>query len=88
MSLQLSVNDREELRWMREHDGKREIEAVCDTFEGGLIGYLAWKVRTALGVDHEPDTGIGLEEVEDVVNDSGGVELNISDMSDIDGIWC
>jgi hypothetical protein len=35
---------------MRRTGGKREIEAVCETWVGGLVGYLTWKLRRALGL--------------------------------------
>jgi len=75
---------------MKEHDGKREIEAVCDTFEGGLIGYLTWKLRIALGLeDTQVDTeGIGTEEFEDDEQDLLDIEFDMSDMDDLDCIWC
>jgi len=64
---------RDELRWMKRRNGKREIEAVCETWEGGLIGYLIWKLRQALDMDEitlenmELDgVGEGKEDIEDI----------------------
>jgi len=41
---------------MRVSGGKREIEAVCESWVGGLMGYLTWKLRSALGLS---GTGAG-----------------------------
>ena len=49
------VDGREELEWMKLSGGKREIEAVCESWVGGLIGYLTWKLRSALGLVEMPD---------------------------------
>jgi len=40
---------------MRVSRRKREIEAVCESWVGGLIGYLTWKLRSALGLVEMPD---------------------------------
>jgi len=38
---------------------KREIETVCEIWEGGLVGYLTWKLRKVLGLDEETiETGV------------------------------
>ena len=54
---------REELEWMRRVGGKREIEAVCETWVGGLVGYLTWKLRRVLRI-----TDLEVEgEMEDII---------------------
>ena len=46
---------------MRESGYKREIESVCEIWEGGLVGYLTWKLRKVLGLDQET-IEIGVEQ--------------------------
>jgi hypothetical protein len=84
---------------MKEYNGKREIEAVCDTFQGGLIGYLSWKISESLTIDTPNAQGIQLEDFEDIQDfkniycDISAInhldEANfISEMDNIDEIWC
>jgi hypothetical protein len=60
------VDGREEVRWMVEGGRKREIEAVCEGFDGGLVGYLEWKIREALNNDEGEFGGDGDSEMADV----------------------
>lgn len=64
---------------MQEVDGKREIEAVCDTWEGGLVGYLAWKIKQLL----EEDTGIDFIDLLDNMSH----DLDITETMEMDGIY-
>jgi len=55
---------------MKRKNGKREIEAVCETWEGGLVGYLIWKLRQAFDMDEitldNMEVGIMEEDIEDI----------------------
>ena len=62
---------------MREVNGKREIEAVCDAWEGGLIGYLTWKIKQCLEHWEEEENGINLVDLHE----------NILDDDEMDGIY-
>lgn len=64
---------------MQEIDGKREIEAVCDTWEGGLVGYLIWKIKQLL----EEDAGIDFIDLLDNTSD----DLDITETMEMDGIY-
>jgi hypothetical protein len=75
---------REELEWMRRTGWKREIEAVCETWVGGLVGYLTWKLRRALGL---MDGGMGDDSrMEEDIMVLDGMEVNLdSESGDGDG---
>ena len=62
---------------MREMNGKREIEAVCDTWEGGLIVYLTWKIKQFLEHWEDDEKGIDLVDLQE----------NILDDKEVDGIY-
>lgn len=62
---------------MREENGKREIEAVCDVWEGGLVGYLEWKIREFL-----EDTGINFMDLDDDIMEDLNSEMTDSEMTD------
>jgi hypothetical protein len=64
---------------MQETDGKREIEAVCDTWKGGLVGYLTWKIKQFL----EEDTGIDFIDLQENTPD----DLDITETREMDGIY-
>ena len=49
---------------MKEVNGKREIEAIYDTWRGGIVGYLVWKIKRSL------EDGIQIDEL-NVVDDDG-----------------
>ena len=69
-----------------ENGGKREIEAVCDVFEGGLMGYLTWKIKTALHLnDDQEDNAIALQELDTISDD---LQIDDNDIDDMNGIWC
>lgn len=82
-------DSRDELRWMGEKGWKREIEAVCDAFEGGLVGYLTWKISEVFGTKYTAeDEGIQWDELEDSAAWTEIIDMDISDIDDIEGIWC
>jgi hypothetical protein len=62
---------------MREANGKREIEAICDTWEGGLVEYLIWKIKKFLKYWEEEENGINLVDLEE----------NTLDDDEMDGIF-
>jgi hypothetical protein len=51
-----------ELKWMQEVNGKKEIEAVCDTWKGGLEGYLVWKIKRILGLEEDDMDWVGSDD--------------------------
>lgn len=62
---------------MREVNGKREIEAICDTWEGGLVEYLIWKIKRFLKYLEEEENGINLDDLQE----------NTLDDDEMDGIF-
>ena len=64
---------------MKDVNGKREIEAVYDTWKGGLVGYLVWKIQRVL-LQMEKDIGI---DCIDLQQDN----LHITGIMDTDGIY-
>jgi hypothetical protein len=50
---------------MQESNGKREIEAVCDSWNGGLVGYLVWKIKRTLHVEEDEMDWIGSDDLDD-----------------------
>ena len=53
------------LEWMKRRNGKREIEAICDTWQGGLISYLIWKINRYLlhiSLEETPIDSMDLED--------------------------
>jgi len=81
------TDGRRELRWMLgEGNGKREIEAVCETWEGGLEGYLVWKINRLLLALQKDDEGIHFEEMcdEDSLIEHTDDMLDINDIMDAD----
>src|ERR1700722_7941963 len=67
---------------MAETNGKREIEAVCDTWGGGLIGYLLWKIRRKMEELNNDDLG-SIDSAEMDEMDTAKVNLDINDEGDI-----
>jgi hypothetical protein len=67
---------------MAETNGKREIEAVCDTWEGGLIGYLLWKIGRRMEELNKEDSG-GIDSGELDEMDMAEVNPDINDEDDI-----
>jgi hypothetical protein len=76
---------------MAETEGKREIEAICDTFQGGLEGYLVDKIGRRLedlnndagGID-VTDLDMEMTEVmDDIDNDDKGIEMDDMDTWDL-----
>ena len=69
---------------MEEGGGKREIEAVCETWEDGLEGYLIWKINRLLALKTDDD-GINFDEMweNNSINDTGEM-LDINDITDTD----
>jgi hypothetical protein len=59
---------------MREVNGKREIEAVCDTWEGGLIEYLKWKIKQFLEHWEEEENGINLVDLQETTLDDNEMD--------------
>jgi hypothetical protein len=79
------ANGRREVRLMLERgNGKREIEAVCETWEGGLEGYLVWKITRLLQLIRD-DEGIDFEEMceDSLIEDTDDI-LDINDVTDTD----
>ena len=79
------ADGRREVRLMLERGhGKREIEAVCETWEGGLEGYLVWKITRLLQLIRD-DEGIDFEEMcEDSLMEDTDDILDINDVTDTD----
>ena len=50
---------------MKAVGGKREIEAVCDIWENGIVGYLYHKISRVHTIEGEMD-GINVMELEDI----------------------
>ena len=76
---------------LEEGNGKREIEAVCETWEGGLEGYLVWKLTRLLAMDKQHEEGIKFEEMcEDTLTGDTDDMLDMNDITDtesFDGIF-
>jgi hypothetical protein len=70
----------EELKWMQESNGKREIEAVYDSWKGGLVGYLVWKIKQILQVEEDEMDWIGSDDLDDDLVDIADL---INDMFEI-----
>ena len=64
---------------MKDVNGKREIEAVCETWEGGLVGYLVWKIKRVL---LQMEEGRGYDFIDSQEN-----TLDITEIMDTDGIY-
>jgi len=62
---------------MGEVNGKREIEAICDTWEGGIVGYLVWKIKQSLEHWEEEENGINLVDL----------QVNTLNEDEMDGIY-
>jgi hypothetical protein len=73
------ADDRKELEEMRESGFKREIEAVCEIWEGGLVGYLTWKLSKVLGLE-ENTIEKGVEEDNILFDETRGEDNITSDM--------
>lgn len=79
------ADGRRELRWMLDGNGKREIEAVCETWEGGLEGYLVWKLTRLLTLEKEQEKGIDFDEMyEDTLTGDTDEILDIDDIMETD----
>jgi len=68
---------------MQDVNGKRDIEAVCDSWEGGLIGYLVWKLKQLFQFfEKDGLIGINLNELhEDELFDiNGRKQIDFDDM--------
>lgn len=62
---------------MRRVGGKREIEAVCESWVGGVCGYLTWKLKRVLGVDGTGEDG-GMEDFISLERIEGTMEMEES----------
>jgi hypothetical protein len=67
---------RGELLWMKRVDGKREIEAVCEFWEDGIVGYLYHKLSQELEVARDTDE-INFTELQDdfIMDEDMGIDL-------------
>lgn len=68
---------------MQDVNGKRDIEAVCDSWEDGLIGYLVWKMKQFFErFEKEGLNGINLDELheEELFDINGGKEIDFDDV--------
>jgi hypothetical protein len=69
---------------MAQFNGKREIEAICDTWQGGLESYLNWKIKRFLQNTEEDMNGIDFDiSYEDILDFEGIMDLE----DDVDGIF-
>jgi len=70
---------------LTEGNGKREIEAVCETWEGGLEGYLVWKINRLLPTLQKENEGVNLDEMlENTLIEETDDKLDINDVTDTD----
>lgn len=68
---------------MAQVNGKREIEAICDTWDGGLEQYLIWKLKQFLEPEKSDEAEIDGQD--DLFNtDTDGI-MDLDD--DTDGIF-
>lgn len=65
---------------MQESNRKREIEAICDTWEGGLLRYLVGKIKQFVEIERDEMDWIGINDLGDEVVDV--VDL-INEMNEI-----
>ena len=69
---------------MAEADGKKEIEAVCDTWNGGLVGYLLSKIGRRMEELNQDDSD-GMSSVE--MDDLEIVVVDVDTDRDNDNEW-
>jgi hypothetical protein len=73
---------------MQRVNGKREIEAICDSWQGGLVRYLIWKVKEALKQLENEEKEIGVDDLRDIEDNDGDMNIDDTvDVSDPDGIY-
>ena len=61
---------------MQNFNGKREIEAICDSWQGGLVTYMIRKLKEALEQFENEERGIGLDDLQDIEDDKDRLELD------------
>jgi hypothetical protein len=72
---ELGGDCRDELLWIKKVGGKREIEAVCDFWEDGIVGYLYHKLSQELEVAMDTDEIDFTELQDDIMDEDIGIDL-------------